>query len=262
MKRMFILSAICCITWLCSFATEDKNVVPAVLKSAIVYRSGAELTHTAQVVLNQGNNDLVIEGISNRIDINSVQIGTGGGNVTIMSVEFSTDFLKPVQKLLLVRKLEDSLELVKKESARIEVILKTDHELLDLLKANKEIRGTQTGLSVAELTKMMDYYKVKTLELQNEISLYKDKATRANDLIARINQQITEEEQKNTKTVGKLALQLFCPVGGTYNFTISYVTPMASWNPGYDLRVENINKPIALSYKAKLVQSTGIDWQH
>jgi len=262
MKRMFILSAICCITWLCSFATEDKNVVPAVLKSAIVYRSGAELTHTAQVVLNQGNNDLVIEGISNRIDINSVQIGTGGGNVTIMSVEFSTDFLKPVQKLPLVRKLEDSLELVKKESSRIDVILKTDHELLDLLKANKEIRGTQTGLSVAELTKMMDYYKVKTLELQNEISLYKDKATRANDLIARINQQITEEEQKNTKTVGKLALQLFCPVGGTYNFTISYVTPMASWNPGYDLRVENINKPIALSYKAKLVQSTGIDWQH
>lgn len=241
-------------------AGGDKNIVTSVLKSAMVYRSGAELTHTAKAVLNQGNNDLVIDNISNRIDINSLQIGTNG-NVTILSVEFSTNFLRPEQKLPIVKKLEDSLDAVNDELTKVQVVLKTDQELLDLLKANKEIRGDQTGVSVIELTKMVDYYKSKTLELQNEISRYKEKETKLIDLTSKINRQIKEEEQKNNKTIGKLLLQLYCPLAGQYDFTVSYVTPAAYWNPSYDLRIEKINKPVSLSYKAKLVQSTGIDWQ-
>ena len=244
-------------------AGDDKNIVPSVLKSAMVYRVGAELSHSAKATLSQGNNELIIDNISNHIDMNSLQIGTGsaGSNVTILSVEFSTNFLRPEQKLSVVKKLEDSLEAVKDDLTKVQVVLKTDQELLEVLKANKEIRGEQTGVSVVELTKMMDYYKSKTLEIQNEITKYKERESKLNDIIAKINQQISEEEQKNTKTIGRLMLQLYCPLAGQYDFTISYVTPAASWNPSYDLKVENINKPVALTYKAKLSQSTGIDWQ-
>ena len=241
-------------------ANGDENIVPSVLKSAMVYRVGAELTHSAKATLSQGNNELIIDDISNRIDINSLQIGSNG-NVTILSVEFSTNFLKPETKLPIVKRLEDSLESVKDELTKVQVVLKTDQELLDLLKANKEIRGDQTGVSVAELTKMMDYYKSKTLELQNEISRYREKEIKLLDLTGKITRQIKEEEQKNNKTIGKLLLQLYCPLAGQYDFTISYVTPSASWNPSYDLRVENINKPVALAYKAKLLQYTGLDWR-
>src|SRR5688572_33406702 len=59
-------------------AGGDKNIVSSVLKSAMVYRVGAELTHTAKASLSQGNNELVIDNISNRIDINSLQIGSNG----------------------------------------------------------------------------------------------------------------------------------------------------------------------------------------
>ncbi|MCS3800537.1 DUF4139 domain-containing protein [Niastella sp. OAS944] len=242
-------------------AGDDKNIVSSTLKSAMVYRIGAELAHTAKASLHQGNNELVIDNISNRIDVNSLQIGSNG-NVTILSVEFSTNFLRPEVKLPVVKKLEDSLEAVNEEITRVQVILKTDQELLDLLKANKEIRGDQNGVSVAELTKMMEYYKTKTLELQNEMSRYKEKEKKLQAITAKIHQQITEEEQKNSKTIGKLLLQLYCPVAGQYDFTISYVTPAASWNPAYDLWVENINKPVALAYKAKLAQSTGLDWDN
>jgi hypothetical protein len=241
-------------------ANGDKNIVPSVLKSAMVYRVGAELTHSASVSLNQGNNEVIIDNISNRIDINSLQIGNNG-NVTILSVEFSTNFLRPEIKLPIVKRLEDSLETVKDELTKVQVVLKTDQELLDVLKANKEIRGEQTGVSVVELTKMMDYYKNKTLEIQNEITRYKERESKLTDVTAKIKRQIAEEEQKNSKTIGKLLLQLYCPLAGRYDFTISYVTPAASWNPVYDLRVENINKPVALAYKAKLTQYTGIDWQ-
>jgi TonB-dependent SusC/RagA subfamily outer membrane receptor len=258
MKRMLIVLLLAGIITSVR-AGDDKNIVSSVLKSAMVYRSGAELMHTAKASLNQGNNELVIDNISNRIDINSLQIGATG-NVTIMSVEFSTNFLRPEIKSPVVKKLEDSLENVKEELNKVQVILKTDQELLDLLKANKEIRGDQTGVSVVELTKMMDYYKSKTLELQNEISRYKEKEIKLLDLTSKVNRQIREEEQKNNKSIGKILLQIYAPIAGTYDFTVSYVTPAAFWNPTYDLRVENINKPVSLAYKAKLVQTTGIDW--
>jgi hypothetical protein len=242
-----------------AFGGGEKNIVSSVLKSATVYRMGAELQHTARISLLQGNNEVVIDNVSNRIYMNSLQIGSDG-NVTIMSMEFSTDFLRPALKSAIVKRLEDSVDILVKELGKIQVVLKTDQELLDLLKANKAIGGTQTGLSVAELTKMMDYYKTKTLELQHEITQYKERETKMQEGIAKLRLQIKEEEQKNSKSIGKLQLQLYCPVAGAYNFTITYVTPTASWNPVYDLRVENINKPVMLSYKAKLVQATGIDW--
>jgi TonB-dependent SusC/RagA subfamily outer membrane receptor len=91
--------------------------------------------------------------------------------------------------------------------------------------------------------------------------VYRDKETKVLDLSSKIQLQIKEEEQKNTKTVGKLALQLFSPVAGSYDFTVTYLTAGAFWNPAYDIRVDNISKPVALSYKARLVQTTGIDWQ-
>ncbi|MEP6746691.1 MAG: mucoidy inhibitor MuiA family protein [Bacteroidota bacterium] len=241
-------------------AGDEKITVPATLKSATVYRAGAELTHTAKAILKQGNNDLIIEGLSNGLDINSVQIGSDE-TLTIMSVEFFTEYLKLAVKTASIKRLEDSVDVINRDIGKIQVILKTDAELMDLLKANREIRGTQTGLSVAELVKMMDYYKTKSLETQNEITQYQEKQNNLTALIQKLNLQINEEAQKNNKTTGKLLLQVLSPLAGPCNLTISYITSKAYWNPSYDIRVENISKPISLLYKAKLVQTTGIDWK-
>ena len=56
------------------YAAGDPKTISSDLKTVTVYRSGAELVHTASSQLLQGNNELVIDGISNNIDINSVQI--------------------------------------------------------------------------------------------------------------------------------------------------------------------------------------------
>ncbi len=128
MKRTSILLMFLSLTAAVHAGGGDKNIVSSVLKSVMVYRVGAELTHTAKASLSQGNNELVIDNISNRIDINSLQIGSNG-NVTILSVEFSTNFLRPEQKLPVVKKLEDSLEAVNDEITRVQVVLKTDQEI-------------------------------------------------------------------------------------------------------------------------------------
>lgn len=238
----------------------DKPVYNAALKEAMVYRSGAELFHTVKLTLEQGTSDIVIDGVSNRIDMSTLQVGTDG-KATLLSVDFSNDYLKPQVKSALVKKLEDSVEQLRSDLELLNVQQRTATEMLDLLRSNKQIGGTQTGVSVAELMKMMEYYKTKTLELQKELSALRLKGEQFNKAINRITLQIQEEENKNQSPTGKLLLQLMVPQAGTFTFTLRYITPSAWWNPTYELNAENVSKALQVKYKAKLVQTTGFDWK-
>lgn len=239
---------------------DDANTVKAKLTGVTVYRSGAEMNHQATATLTKGNNELVIENISNAIDINSLQVNCSGA-VTVMGVEFSTDFLKNETKTPAVKMLEDSLENVKDAIEKNKTSIALVNDLLAVLKANKEIKGTQTGLSVAELMKLMDYYKTKSAELQNELAALNRKGIKQLELVTKIENQLEEEQKKNAKTFGKLILQLNCVLDGKYDFNLSYVTQNAYWTPFYDLRADNIKSPLKIVYRAKIYQTTGIDWK-
>ena len=241
-------------------AANEPKSISSELKSVTVYRSGAEMAHQASTQLFAGNNDLVIENISNNMDINSVQINCPAA-VTILSVEFTNDFLVIPEISARIGSLKDSAEKVQKELDRINVQVVTTTDLLEVLKSNRELKGSQTGLSVAELASLMDYYKIKSAELQNDLAEQKEKQKRLMEVAGKIKNQVQEEETKNTKQAGRLHLQLSVAVTGRYNFLVSYITPNAYWTPTYDIRVENIKSPLKVIYKAKVVQTTGIDWK-
>lgn len=241
-------------------ANNESPTIKAELDAVTVYRSGAELIHSAKVNLVKGNTELIISNLSNTLEINSVQIKSSD-NVTIMGMEFSTDNLIETIKSARVKMLEDSLEKITNETDRLSLNESIMADLLNVLKSNKEIKGTQTGLSVAELVKLMDYYKAKSAELQQELSQLKTKKQQLKTLAEKLSLQIDEEQKKNNKSSGSLILQLNCALAGKYDFTISYITSNAYWNAFYDLKATSVNNPLKLVYRAKIFQTTGIDWK-
>ncbi len=243
-----------------SFANEDRPKTKAELNAVTVYRAGAEMTHSAKTILPKGNSELVIDNLSNALEINSVQIKTGD-NVTVMGVEFNADYLKDEVKTPRVKMLEDSVEKLYAEINRIELNESITTDLLTVLKANKEIKGTQTGLSVAELMKLMDYYKLKSAELQLDLSQLKLRKEKFTVLSEKLVAQINEEKKKNDKSSGSLILQINCAIAGKYDFTITYITNNAYWNAFYDLKATSVVAPLKLIYRAKIFQTTGIDWK-
>ena len=243
-----------------SIAGEGINSAVSELKTVTIYRHSAELTHTLSSFLKQGHNDLVIEGISNQLDINSIQINCPAG-VTIMSVEFSNNFLRTHEMTPQLKNLHDSLESTQREVDKLQVSISTTSELIEVLKVNRDIKGSQTGLSVAELVKLMDYYKLKSIELQNELASQKERQKKLLASLSKIRSQIAEEEKKNTRVGGRLFLQLSVASAIKADFTVSYITQNAFWTPYYDIRVEDVKSPLKVIYKAKLVQTTGIDWK-
>jgi TonB-dependent SusC/RagA subfamily outer membrane receptor len=242
------------------FASDEPLLVPSSLKAVTVYRSGAEMTHHSLAQLGKGNHDLIIENISNTVDINSIQVSCHAA-VTIMGVEFGNNFLVARETGIRLKLLMDSAGLIQKEIDRVQVQVRTVNELLEVLKANRNIKGEQSGLSVAELMKLMDYYKSKSNELHNELSVHNEKLYRLNEQLTKVGRQIKEEQSRNTSKSGQLKLQLSVATPGKYDFSVSYITPNAWWAPHYDVRVDNISSPLKLVHKAKIAQTTGIDWK-
>ena len=239
---------------------EAKNKVSATLKNVTVFRSGANLEHTATANLQSGNNELVIDGLSSYLDINSIQVNCPAA-VTILGIEFSNDFLGEENISPVVKSLKDSLESIQTNVSKINILINTSTELLDILRTNRDVKGSQSGLSVAELGKLMDYYKNQSLQIQNNLIVYRKQKTNLEEISRKVSSQMTEEQKKNTKSGGRIILQLSVAVNGNYEFKTSYITQNAYWVPYYDIKAENIKSPLKFIYKARISQTTGIDWK-
>lgn len=258
MKRLLMMMTVVLTTK--TFATDEKIFVKSDLKAVTVFKSGAELTHQSTANLKQGINELVIDNIANSIDINSIQIKTTNA-VTLMGVEFANNYLAPVEKSVRVKMLEDSVEKIQNLWENINESIATNNELYDVLRANKDLKGTQNGISVAEVIKLMDYYKIKLNELQEAKQSLNSKLKKLEEIKLRLLNQINEEASKNISVAGKIILQLSVAAQGKYEFMISYIANSAFWTPFYDVRLDDIKSPMKIITKAKISQTTGIDWK-
>ncbi len=244
---------------ICSAAEGDIRTVSAKLESATVFRQGAELTHTTKTSLTKGDNELYIDGLSPAIDENSLKINIPGG-VTIVAHGFSQNYLADKPGNAAVKRLQDSIDRYNKELVRINTKMQINEDLIRLLRANNSIGGTQTGVNVNELMKMMEYYKNKSTELTGENNTYTARKAEITEKINSFTRQRDSEKRKNDKVSGRLHLKLLSPKAGDYAVTVGYYTDRASWEPCYDLQTDGTDKPLKIVYKADIRQTTGLDW--
>ena len=259
--KTFYFTVLSYFIFLNAIAMDAKNI-PSKIEEATVFFQGAELIHTASAGLQKGNNELSISGLSPNIDRNSVKIKTTGG-VVVSSFEFSVDFLTEKSMSADAQKIQEAVKEQQKQLEQLRTEIKINSSLLKILQesTNKNTSGSETGLSIDELIKTMEYYKTKAGELENAIAGGREKETETNKRLLELKAQLEQESLKNNRTSGVLKLNLSSPAGGTCNFIISYFTASASWTPYYDINVAETNRPVKIVSKAKVRQVTGVDWE-
>jgi len=256
------------ITLLITATTQAQKPVytNAKVSAATVYFNAAELTQNATATLPAGTSEIVVKNVAEYIYENTVQIGAPE-SVTVLSVQFTRNYMgdQPVTQpeSAAVKKLRDSINSIQAELDKLVTQRNNDQKTLDLLDKNQQVAGQNTGLSVTDLVKLVDYYRAKRKQITaNQLSLAQ-KEKKLNERLTAINEKITDATApKDTDAYkGKLVLQVMCDVAGTYPLEINYLTQGASWSPYYDLRADTSSGPITMMYKAQITQNTGIDWK-
>ncbi|NQX43540.1 conserved hypothetical protein [Pedobacter steynii] len=258
MKRIF-LTLITALSITYSYAQSPLSFNSR-LESVTVYSTGAELNHKVKVSIPAGTSEIILNNMANAIDESSIQVGVPS-SVTILSTSFSRDFLKTENKSPAYIKVEDSLQIVKRELNKVQNKRIVEENLLVLLDKNQAIGGVNTGVNVAELIKVADYYKSKQLELRNNIFSLKEAEAKQQERIDRMQQQLQELSLDKTGTTGQIVLQVMATAASNADFNVSYLSPNAAWIAFYDLRAENTSSPLNIVYKANVTQSTGLDWK-
>lgn len=261
MKKSIL--TICLLVSAIAFA-QKPIFTSAKTKAATVYFSGAEITQSTSVNLPVGTSEIVIKNVADYLNENTVQIAAPK-SVTVLSVQFSDNYVSEYEldeSNPAIKRVRDSITYVQKELKKVQIDKYSHQQTIEMLDQNKEIRGANSGLNVAELMKLVEYYKTKRTELDNAVVLLEEKETKWNKTLTELNNKLEINTQKEDKiSEGKLILQVMNEVAGNVNLEISYITNSASWQPFYDLRAENITASIDLAYKAKITQTTGIDWK-
>lgn len=238
--------------------------VKATVKSATVYFNAAELSQSVSVNLPKGSSEIVIKNVADYLNESTIQIGAPA-SITILSVQFSNKYMSEFEideKNPAIKKVRDSIDFVKKTIKLTENSRETDEKAIELLNKNQQVWGSNNGLNVAELTKMVTYYKQTLNSLKSNIDEYNLKITTLSEQLTNLENKLqtnTEKEEKSSK--GKLILQVMNEVAGTADLTVNYITNNATWKPFYDLRTNNVSEPINMMYKAQVSQNTGVDWK-
>ncbi len=231
------------------------------LESVKVYISGAEMTHSAKVNLRSGNNEILFKDFAQNLNPQSIRIQTESG-VKILSVVNLTNYLSEKPKPRKLLELQDSLEklnLKLRELGNRNAILSSEY---DMIIANKAIGGTEKGVSVDDLKKLTEFFFKRGNEIKNDQLKISLEEKKVRESIDKISKQINEMNDNLNQPQQEISVSLISDKATNADFSIIYYTYSAGWNAEYDIRINDIAKPIEWVYKGKVFQNTGMDWKN
>ena len=128
--------------------------------------------------------------------------------------------------------------------------------------ANQNILvAKQSAATTEQLKSMMDLYtnsmEQVTMAVLKKNRLIKDYEKQ----IAALQNQINDRKGKQNLPSGEISVSVSSEKTVSGKLTFAYVVSNAGWYPSYDIRVDDITKPVNIFYKANVFQNTGVDWK-
>jgi uncharacterized protein (TIGR02231 family) len=240
---------------------DNQKEIKAAVSSVTVYPDRAQLTHESAIDLAAGKTIVKLIGLSPYIDAQSIQV-KGIGEFTILSVNQQNNYLQNLEDIPEVKNIRGQIEALQLKIEDEKSAIFTLDEKQSFLVANKAVLVKETTFSLEQFKSLLDLYtanieqvSVAKLRKQRQIKDYEKQ-------IIALQQQLSEKTGRLQLPSGEILVTVSAdkPVSGKISFT--YVVSNAGWYPSYDIRVDDITKPVVILYKANVFQSSGVEWKN
>lgn len=231
------------------------------IQEVTLFLSGAQVFEKASGPFPSGESVIVIKGLSPYLDEKSIQV-KAQGNFTIQAVNKRQDFLSEKEVGEKVLELEKQMEIIQKSITLSQNRLQILTNKASLLSSNKDLGGSQSGPTMAELKAALDFFDAEFTKITTEELQVKSKISEGEQELERLRNQISAMQESQNKSTSEIRIRIKAPAAGQGTFQINYLVANAGWYPKYDVRVKNITQPLQLNYKAEVYQNTGVDWKN
>ena len=243
-----------------SLAT-GKNIIKETIEiqNVTVYLKGAQIAGSKDIKIPAGQSTLLFTGLPSDIDSKSIRV-SAEGSLSIFSVNLSKDYLGEkdnIEKEFTDRKklLEN---LIRKGATDIQILDKR----LEFLSKNQNVSGNQTGVQLDKLKAADDYFNSEITKIYYDRQSIQQRNDSLGNQLNLIENQIHESRSSVKQTPGNIEVVVDAPAAGQFRFNVEFYTKNAGWFPVYDIKVNSVEKPLNLNYRANIYQSTGVDWKN
>ncbi|MEL6357697.1 MAG: DUF4140 domain-containing protein, partial [Bacteroidota bacterium] len=241
-----------------SFATlgaTNIDTINSTINSVTVFREGAQVYRTAKINVPRGTNTLTFVSLTASLDPSSIQV-KADGEFTLLSVSHRIDNFTVIEKEATVAALEKEINKVDRQIRRLQTKLRINKDEEDLLQANRDFSGEQTGLAADDLQRGVDYHRERLTEIRLSNLELSEELTRIQEERSKTLAQIDELSGKRLKKTSQVLVKIAADEATQASFILSYLVQDASWTPNYDIRVKDVTKPVSLTYRAEVAQNT------
>jgi TonB-dependent SusC/RagA subfamily outer membrane receptor len=259
MHKLFITSIGLALILPSAVFSQVEEEIKSTISSVTVYAKGAQIVNQADVLLIQRKMLLKFTNLSPYINKESIRIESGG-NFTILNVQHKNDY---INKLVTSKKIEDlnnAIESTRDKQEDGETLLKILKEKQEFLTSNKNVAGKEQTINPDAFKSLIEIYGSNTEKLNLEILKTQRQIKVYGKEIANLQSQLNEISGKQDLPSGEISVLVSSDHPVSSKIQISYITDNAEWYPSYDIRYMAADKPVLISYKANIKQSTGVDW--
>ncbi len=246
---------------LTSWCQEQEILINTPVENVIVYLDGAEISQKKTVNLNPGRTKVIFSGISSKLISKSVQVTTTG-EANLLAISDKLDFTKINKDSPRIKSIKDSIKLIQDQVMMWQQEEDAYNTEKKMLITNQSIGGNDKGVAIAELKLAADFFRSRVKEINSEVYRLQKKITVNNEIYNRLNNALYEENGQSDLPFAEITVLLTAANKTTTTLELKYLVSDAGWAPSYDLKADDINKPIELIYRAKVFNNTDIDWKN
>lgn len=248
-----------------TFAQNEQNLtrtLEASVQEVTVFLNQAQVVRSAKTWINEGTTTIRFDKISPYLMEQSLQV-YADERLQILQVKKVTNHLNTDELPAEVQLLQDSINAIdrlitrKKQAIQVLIIEK------DVLLANKQIGGSQTGLKADELEDILAIFRKRLSEIDVEWLVHTEEEKK----LQKIRQLLGLQMDEYQNGIKNLAAAVEVTVLSNQNinsalFELRYMVTNASWRPLYNIRVSDSGQPVTFVLKAQVQQQTGEDWKN
>jgi hypothetical protein len=239
-------------------ATNQKDV-SSTIKQVTVYQAGAQIVREANVKIDKGVSELHFKGLPEGISNESIQASANPG-ITIVSVLHTIDYLNKQKSSEEIIALEKRRDIVRDSISIHKNIQKVLGQEREMILSNRTIGG-EKGVVAADLEKMASFFRTRLTEIEQKNYAHTLKIRNLQREMITISRQLIELNAQVDKPTSLVKVKVSSNVAITSKFELRYFIADAGWKASYDIRIEDVNSPLGLFYKAQVNQNTGEDWK-
>lgn len=259
MKKILLCLMLTPVLGMAQKATE--TVVKSQIKKVKLFLTAGEMTHQTDVKLVKGRNKLIFSGISAFADPQSIQF-SASREYRLVSVSTEMDFLAAEQFNPRIAVLKDSLERLKDDLQLNADVNNSYQAELAVLNTNRDLKGENQNLTVAQIKEAAEYYRTKTLEINRQLSKLNKEKTQLNYKLEYLRFQLTELNFNENQRSNQVIVLIDSEEAVSSGCTLTYLVSDCGWAATYDLSAMDLNQQINLKYKARVYNNTGNSWDN